>query len=198
MTTQAIVRQIRRWGRGSVFTPNDFLDLGSRDAVDQALSRLSANGTIRRLDRGLYDYPKMSPRVGLRSPDPDDVAHALARRLGVRIQRSGAASANALGLSPQVPARAVYLTDGPSRTVRAGNRDLILRHVAPSRMVGAGTISGDFQNAIRFIGKTGLSAIDTDNLRRHLSDNDLQLLRRDARMFPTWIRSYTNLVTGSK
>ena len=56
-------------GRGAVFTPNDFLDLGGRDAVDKALSRLTARGVIRRLARGLYEYPREHPELGTLSPD---------------------------------------------------------------------------------------------------------------------------------
>ena len=44
-------------GKGYTFTPTEFLDLGGRDAIDKALSRLAIKGTIRRLARGLYEYP---------------------------------------------------------------------------------------------------------------------------------------------
>lgn len=65
-----IKRRIIGKGRGAVFTPADFLDLGSRASVDQTLSRLTDQGVIRRLARGIYDYPKTSPRLGRLSPDP--------------------------------------------------------------------------------------------------------------------------------
>ena len=94
-----ILKRIRGRGRGAVFTPKDFLDLGSRDSVDQALSRLSRKGVIRRLDRGVYDYPVVSQRVGNRSPDPLAVAKSVAGRLSARIQHSGAYAAHVLGLS---------------------------------------------------------------------------------------------------
>ena len=48
-----LLSRIYGGGRGSVFTPNDFLDLGGRNAVDKGLSRLVMRGTIRRLARGL-------------------------------------------------------------------------------------------------------------------------------------------------
>src|ERR1700747_403109 len=112
-----IIATIHGRGRGSVFVPADFLDIGSREAVGLALHRLARKGTIRRLARGVYDFPKQHPVLGLLSPSADDVAKALAGRDRPRLQPSGAYAANALGLSDQVPARAVYLTDGPSRTV---------------------------------------------------------------------------------
>src|SRR3546814_589957 len=112
-----IVRRVRSSGRGSVFTPNDFLDLAGRAAIDQALSRLVKSGRLRRLARGLYDFPKVHPKLGPLSPAPDDIAQALARETGSQVQVAGSRAANALGLSTQVAARSSYLTDGPSRRV---------------------------------------------------------------------------------
>ena len=83
--------------------------------MDKALSRLAQKGTIRRLARGLCDYPESHPVMGLLMPGPDAIAGALAGKAGIRLQPSGAYAANRLGLSTQVPARILYLTDGPSR-----------------------------------------------------------------------------------
>src|SRR5262249_2321012 len=109
-----ILARINRWGRGSVFVPSHFLDLGSREAVDLALHRLARKGTIRRLARGVYDFPKEHPVLGVLGPSADAVARALAGRDRTRLQPAGAYAANILGLSEQVPAKAVFLTDGPS------------------------------------------------------------------------------------
>src|SRR5213595_832658 len=121
-------------GRGSVFVPADFLDLGSRQAVDIALHRLAQKGTIRRLARGVYDFPKEHPVLGLLSPSADAVAKALAGRDRTRLQPSGAYAANILGLSEQVPAKTVFLTDGPSRTVKIGPTTIQLRRTTPRNM----------------------------------------------------------------
>lgn len=84
------MKRARAGGRGSVFTPRDFLDVAARSAVDQALSRLAKNGKLRRLTRGLYDFPKVHPQLGPLSPTPDDVAQALARETGSQVQIAGA------------------------------------------------------------------------------------------------------------
>jgi len=47
-------------GRGWSFSPKDFADLGSRAAIDLALHRLNNKSTIRRVIRGIYDYPRYS------------------------------------------------------------------------------------------------------------------------------------------
>src|SRR3982750_830034 len=99
-----ILDAIHSRGHGSVFVPADFLDLGSREAVDVALHRLARKGTIRRLARGVYDFPKQHPVLGLLSPSAEAVARALAGRDRTRLQPAGAFAANVLGLSEQVPA----------------------------------------------------------------------------------------------
>ena len=108
-----VLSKIYGGGRGSVFTPMRFLELGSRQAVDLALHRLTQQGTIRRIARGLYDYPKTSELVGILPPSPEAIAKALAGPEALRLQPAGAYAANLLGLSEQVPARVVYFTDGP-------------------------------------------------------------------------------------
>jgi hypothetical protein len=98
-----VMRRVKGMGRGSVFTPSDFADLGGRAATDQALSRLARTGKIRRLARGIYDYPRVSRFLGPISPARDVVARALARKTNSAVQVTGAQAANALGLSTQVP-----------------------------------------------------------------------------------------------
>lgn len=137
-----VLYRIRAKGRGSVHVPGDFLDLGSRQAVDLALHRLAKKGTIRRLARGVYDFPEQHPVLGPLSPSADTVAAALAGRDRTRLQPAGAYAANALGLSEQVPAKTVFLTDGPSRTVKIGPMTIQLRRTTPRNMAAAGRLSG--------------------------------------------------------
>lgn len=96
----AVLDRIRSQGRGKVFIPKDFLDLGSRGAADQSLSRLVKSGDILRLGRGLYHYPQMNERLGIPlGPDLDEIADALARQTGSRVIPSGAVAENRLTLS---------------------------------------------------------------------------------------------------
>ena len=123
-----LVSRIYGLQRGWVFSKNDFLDLGGDDAIRKALSRLEVKGTIRRVLRGLYDYPRFSKLLNEQmGPDMDQVARALARKSGWRIQPSENTALNLLGLSTQVPAQTVYLSDGPSKTVAIANRALVFK-----------------------------------------------------------------------
>ena len=118
-------------GRGWAFSQNDFAALGSRLAIDSSLCRLEKKGLVRRVLRGVYDYPRYSAVLGKPiAPDIDQVAHALARKFAWRIQPDGATAQNLLGLSTQVPARVVYLSDGPNRSYAIGNTPLAFEHTA--------------------------------------------------------------------
>jgi Family of unknown function (DUF6088) len=190
-----ILRRVRARGRGSVFTPADFLDLGSRTAVDQALSRLTKDGRLRRLVRGLYDYPQVHPQLGPLAPAPDAVAKALARESGSSLQVAGAQAANALGLSTQVPARSVYLTDGPSRRVVLGKRIVHIRHASPKHLVAAGSMAGTVVQALRHLGPDSVSAV-AKAAARHLTASDRQALAKRANQAPAWMRPALNRIAG--
>lgn len=174
-------------GRGSVFVPGDFLKLGSREAIGLALHRLARKGTIRRLARGVYDFPKQHLLLGTLSPSADDVARALAGRDRTRLQPAGAYAANALGLSEQVPAKAVFLTDGPSRTVKIGPTTIQLRRTTPRNMEAAGRLSGLLIQALRELGKEHVTPERRKHLKRTLPAEKRQELLKDLRLAPAWM-----------
>jgi hypothetical protein len=174
-------------GRGAVFVPADFLDLGSRDAIDIALHRLARKRTIRRLARGVYDFPKQHPVLGLLSPAAEAVARALAGRDRTRLQPAGAYAANALGLSEQVPAKAVFLTDGPSRTVKIGPTTIQLRRTTARTMAAAGRLSGLLIQALRELGKEHVTPERRAYLKRTLPADKRRELLKDLKLAPAWM-----------
>ena len=199
-TTQSIdsmiLAAIRGQGRGSVFVPADFLDLGSREAVDIVLHRLGRKGTIRRLARGVYDFPKEHPVLGPLSPSTDAVAKALAGRDRTRLQPAGAYAANVLGLSEQVPAKAVFLTDGPSRTVKIGPTTIQLRRTTAKNMETAGRLSGLLIQALRELGKENVTPERREHLKRTLPADKRRELIKDLRLAPAWMHPIFRELAG--
>jgi hypothetical protein len=173
--------------RGWVFTPKHFQDLGSRDAVDSALRRFKAEGTIRSLSRGLYDYPAEDPQLGVLAPSADAIARALVVRDAIRLQPSGAYAANSLGLSEQVPSRIVFLTDGPTRSVKIGKRSILLKRTTPRNMASAGRLGGTMIQALRYLGQDKVDQRVLDILRRQVTETDRSNLSEDLRHAPSWI-----------
>jgi hypothetical protein len=182
-----IVAAIHGRGRGSVFVPADFLDIGSREAVDVALHRLARQRTIRRLARGVYDFPKEHPVLGPLAPSAEDIARALAGRDRTRLQPAGAYAANALGLSEQVPAKTVFLTDGPARTVKIGSTTIQLRRTTPKNMAAAGRLSGLLIQALRELGQEHVTPQRRDHLKRTLPADKRRELLKDLRLAPAWM-----------
>lgn len=190
-----ILRRIRSHGRGWVFTPDSFMDLGTRRAVDLALMRHRDRGIIRRLARGLYDYPRTDPQLGRLQPSTDDIAKALAGRDACRLQPSGAYAANLLGLSTQVPARVVYLTEGRARTLQVGPRQIILKHTTPRNMATAGKSSGLVIQALRYLGRKNVDRQIIGQLDRRLDNEARRQLAKDIRHAPAWIADIVRKLT---
>ena len=172
---------------GAAFSPGSFLDLGSRRAVDLALHRLVKRKILRRLARGLYEYPREHPELGTLSPDIEKVARALAGKHRIRLQPAGAYATNLLGLSDQVPAKVVFLTDGPSRTVKIGPQEIQLRRTTPRNMAAAGRLSGLLMQAFRHLGKEHITPERLNLLKRSLPAKDRQQLLKDLPLAPAWM-----------
>ncbi len=174
-------------GRGWVFTPNHFQGIGSRDAIASALKRHKKAGTIRQLAFGLYDYPRQHASLGLLNPTPDAVAKALAGRDATRLQPSGAYAANLLGLSDQIPMRVVFLTDGPTRSVKLGKQTITLKRTTPKNMATAGKSSGLVIQALRHLGQRHVDDSLISQLRTRLNDDDKRQLLKYLAHAPAWV-----------
>ena len=183
-----IMKRVRGHGRGvRVYTPRDFLDQGSRAAVDQALSRLTASGRLRRLARGLYDYPRVS-RV-LNRPVPPRVYAVAAAVAGRRatIMPDGMASANALGLTNAVPAKASFVTNGHTGSVRVGGQTIYLKKAPNTLMPWLGRPGAPVVQALTWLGR---AAADDPRvvaaLRARLPDDVKDDLHRGIGDVPGW------------
>ena len=185
-----------RW----VCSPKDFLELGSRGAVDQALSRLVKAGRLRRVGHGLYDLPRISNVLKRPAPvDLDAAIAALARRDGVRIMPDGLAAANQLGLTNAVPAKASYVTDGHSRTVKIDGRRVRFRHAGPSVMQWAGKSAAPVVQALRWLGPDAAADAQVVSiLRRHLPDDMKLDLLQNSRDLPGWALPLARSITSDQ
>ena len=184
----AMARRVRRSKPGTVFTPALFASLGGRAAIDKVLQRLVARGELRRLSRGLYDKPRQDPLLGMLWPTVDAVVAALSGKDRLRLQPTGVYAANLLGLSDQVPARVEFLTDGTSRTVRAGPMQIVLKRTTPRQMAAAGRTSGLVIQALRSLGPDHLTPQRLNKLRRTLPAEQRRALLDDLTLAPGWMQ----------
>jgi hypothetical protein len=179
-----------------VYTPSDFLDLGSPHGVGMALMRLVRNGALRRLARGLYDVPRHHPVIGELRPSADEIVEALSRRDGTVMRPAQGMAANLLRLSEQVPVRVVYETDGPSRTVKVGSLTIQLRHRSPRQVRSASPMSSLVFAALRSVGKANVSETRIAHLRETLSANDRAALLKDLPLAPAWMHPHLRFIAA--
>ncbi len=162
-----------------------FLHLGHRAAVDQALSRLARRGQLLRAGRGLY-LRQVETRFGVRTPSVDVALKALEAETGEIITPHGAAAANTLGLTTQVPVRSVYLTSGRSRRLAFGAQIVELQHAPRWQLALAGRPSGDVIRALAWLGRQGGVKL-APRLVRTLSPETVQELSNARGRLPTWM-----------
>ena len=190
------IYRIRGTGGGWAFSPRDFLDLGGRATVDSALHRLEKRGEIRRVIRGSYDYPHFSKLLNQPlSPDIDQVATALARKFRWRIQPSGATALNYLGLSTQVPARAVYLSDGPDRVYQIGKTALAFEHTALKESGVKLKESGLIVQALKSLGQEQITPEIIAKLRTWLPESLRAKVLTDTKTATGWVYSAIQQIT---
>lgn len=182
----------------AVWTAADFLDLGTRDAVDKALQRLVASGDLRRIDRGLYDKPSYNRLTQQSSPpDPREVIDAVARRDQIRVLVDGMTAANDLGLTNAVPAKIVVHTDSRLKPIRLGNLDITFKPTAASKLYWAGRPAMRIVQALHWLRDMTTQPEDADELRRRLRnllshDRNAARLRADLSegltTLPSWMQ----------
>jgi hypothetical protein len=200
--TQDIVSKVKSTvyghGRGWCFTASDFLGDRNPVAVRQALSRLQRSGSIRRVAWGIYEYPRKHPKLGLLPPDLQQVVKAVARRDNLRVLPSGAAAANLLGLSDQVPAKVVFLTDGLTKRIRVGKREVLLKNTTVKNMTPADTFAGLAIQALKHLGKDRVDSVVLGQLKRRIGQDERQSLQKFGKYAPVWIRKTFRTLIGEE
>lgn len=185
---RTILRNIRASRTARVFSVRDFSGSGSAEAVRQALSRMVRSGKIRRVRRGLYDLPRRHPITGQTAPDIQATVRTLmAGSLSVW-QFSGAYAANLLGLSEQVPAKVVILTNGAPRRVMLGKIVIEFRRVAPRNLLGGRTLAGLVFQALRYLRFSENTPRHIARLKRQLPPQAKARLKTLLPKMPAWMQ----------
>jgi hypothetical protein len=183
-----ILARIYGLGRGKVFTPKDFLDLGSHEIVRQSLSRFAKEGKIRRLIRGVYEYPAFSKLLNApANPDPDAIAQAIARAHGWTLIPSGETALNILGLSTQVTAQWQYFSDGPSKKFNWQGGTLILKHRTNKETSNLSPKTALVVQALKVLGEGNVDKSMPTTLRKKLDLAERNRAVREARYVTSWI-----------
>lgn len=180
---------------GTPIVAKELLHLGTRAAIDQALSRLAQRGVLLRAGRGIYVLP-VTTRFGQRAPSAERMAEGLAQQRLETIVPHGAAAANALGLTTQVPAREVYLTSGRSRSLKLGARTVEFRHAPVWQLMFPGSLAGDVLRALAWLGPEKISD-SIAKLRAKLNPVALNEIASARARMPTWMAQQVSALMAS-
>jgi uncharacterized protein DUF6088 len=170
---------------GALISAKEFLHLGSRAAVDQALKRLRDSRELMRLGRGVYVRP-VKTRFGTRAPAAEKVVARIAATRAETIAPHGAAAANALGLTTQVPTKLVYLTSGPNRRLKLGAQIIEMKHAPQWMLLPSQPTAGEAVRALAWLGKSRAAEALT-RLKDKLPTSTLEELIALRPALPSWM-----------
>jgi hypothetical protein len=193
-TVNKIENNIKRQHRGKLLFASDFALFGNTEAVFKALQRLHKSGLIMRVAHGIYYYPKINKNKYINSkflpPSIDEIAYGIAKRDKIRIVPTGSYALNTLGLSTQVPANAVFITDGAPRRIAVGKgRGILFKHTSEARNLAyKSRLLMLIVSALREIGEGKAIPQQLEIIKSHLSNVSQKELKADIQLMPIWVR----------
>lgn len=184
---EKIKEEIEAGRRGRIIMPSDFETKYGVENTKKSLLRLTNDGFLERLARGIYLYPEHDELLGMLYPDIETIAEQIAARDNARIIPTGAQALNLLGLSTQVPLNAVFLTDGSPRKIEIGNRTIKFRKTSPKNLAAKGKFSGLVIQALKELGKDQVTLEDVAIIKEYLKKEEPEHLYHDMKLAPSWI-----------
>jgi len=183
-----ILKKMRQNRRGKIFFTNDFVAFGDYKSCGKALERLTKQGEIMRVSRGIYVIPKTSVFFGKVAPPLDDIVRAIMKRDKAKIIPTGSYAKNVLGLSTQVPMKIVYLTNGRPRKLKIGNTTVILRETSTKNIATKGELSTLAIQALKTIRKDNVTDFHIEKIVSILKRENPKYLEHDIKYAPQWIQ----------
>ena len=190
--SKEIKKKINGIKRGKPFRSSNFLNLGSRAAVDQALWRLVKSGEITRIKSGVFVKPEKNTYVGEVLPGPEEIVKYFAHHSGNKIEINGAEAARRFGFTTQVSSQPVFLTNGPGQEFHLGNLHVQLRHVASRKMALAGRPAGEALSALWYLGRHEVTPETFEKIKERLPADEFAALTNNHEIMPGWMRSALN------
>lgn len=193
-----IKEKINRSKHGTVFVSVDFAEYADKSRIGVILSRLEADGVIRRILRGVYYKPEYSEFLQeYIAPLPDDVAHAIARNYGWTIVPCGDTALNLLGLSTQIPAAWVYVSDGKYEKYSYDNTTIQFKHTTNKEISKLSYKTALVVQALKALGKENVKEAMIQKLQTKLTSSDKEAMLVEAKAATSWIYEYIKLISRS-
>ncbi|MDR0909852.1 MAG: DUF6088 family protein [Spirochaetaceae bacterium] len=202
MTYKATIENaIRNMPKGSVFTLSDLGNLSDEETLKKTVQRLAQKGFIKRVMRGVYVYPKYSELLQQNvGASPNKVAEAIARSYGWTVAPCGDTALNLLGLSTQVVAVWLYLSNGPYKQYSFDNVKIHFKHTTNREISNLSYKTVLVVQAFKAIGKNNIKEIESaiDILRSKFSSPDKELILKESKYVSNWIYSAIKKIYEAK
>ena len=183
---------------GAVFVASDFTDITDKTIANIILTRLESEGVIRRVVRGVYDKPEYNKFLKeYVAPIPDNIAHAIARNFGWTIVPCGDTALNVLGLSTQVPAKWVYVSDGTYKEYSFGNTVIQFKRTTNKEVSNLSYKTALTIQALKALGKDKIDDAVIANLQKLLTDKEKKAMLNEAKSATSWIYEYIKQIARS-
>ena len=180
--------KIKKSSKGKIFFADDFAKFGSPENIRKVLSRLEKEGLLERLTHGIYLVPKKDELLGILYPTTEEIAVEIAKRDKARIAPTGTLALYQLGLSTQIPLKAVYLTDGTQRTIAIGNRSIQFKKTAPRNLAIKDHLLMLIVQALKEIGQHKINESHLRKLKPFILQVDPEILKSQTKFAPVWVQ----------
>lgn len=190
---QSVLRHMRnhvmKSGEGKVYVLSDFVEYGDYESIKKSLQRLNNESVLRRVKSGVYERPKYNSILNRYvSASADQVAQAIARSNSWTIIPAGDKGLNMLGLSTQVPAKSIYISDGPTKKYTYGNQEIQFKHVTLKHVSGLSPKTALVIEALRMLGKENVTDSVINRLSEFFSTDEKNALVNETKNSTLWIR----------
>ncbi len=193
-----IEEKISKSSRGELFFADDFVKYGTPDNIRQVLSRLEKDGMLLRIAQGIYLKPKIDPLVGVILPSVAEVAKEIAHRDKARIAPTGVLALYLLGLTTQVPLKAVYLTDGSQREVKIGKRSIKFKKTVPKSFAIKNELLHLVVQAFREVGQKQITGAFLNQMKPSVLKLDADVMQQQLKYAAVWIQKEIIKLYNSK
>ena len=189
MQQEEIIKFAKRKGDGFAFSVSDLPDYVSRTMADKTLCLMARTGKIRRIMRGIYDLPRWSDILKKECPpDYGEVAKALARKFGWTLLPSDEGALNGFGLSTQIPARMIYLSDGPSKSYKIGRYIMEFQHRCFRETDIKGRDARMVVRALKGLGREYANGEIVEKIAKRYSDEEWNGIIDASSRVSSWIK----------
>lgn len=185
-TLNKVITHIQSIPKGRAFASSTLKHLATPTNTRKILERLTKQGELRRIARGIYARPKKT-QFGEVLPSHEEIARVSAQAHGEVIAVHGAVAAQQLGLTTQVPMQPIYYTTGNSRTIKTNKQTIILIHISPSKLVNPGTIVCTVISALWYMGNKNVSIDTINKIEKQLTKQDFTLVLQHREFMPAWM-----------